>query len=184
MSSLKKELGARGYPEADEAERHSESASIGAELAMRAPAKKNASGSRSAAQARDGEAADTGLRILVVDDNVDSALTMAALLSMYGHEVRTAHDGLQALDEVGSFRPDVVILDIGMPKMNGYTVAMRIRERTGEAQPLLIAVTGWGQEEDRRRSKAAGIDHHLVKPVDPAALSTLLGTRPAGHTLH
>ena len=120
----------------------------------------------------------------MVDDNVDSAITMAALLAMYGHEVRTAHDGLQALDEMKTFRPDVAILDIGMPKMTGYTVAKRIRERTDEPQPLLIAVTGWGQDEDRQRSKEAGFDHHLVKPVDPAALSALLSTRPANHTLH
>ena len=128
--------------------------------------------------------ASSALRILVVDDNVDSALTMAALLAMYGHEVCTAHDGLEALEEMRRFKPDVAILDIGMPKMNGYSVAERIRRGSREAQPLLIAVTGWGQEEDRHRSKAAGFDHHLVKPVDPAALSAILAARPASSTLH
>jgi CheY-like chemotaxis protein len=124
------------------------------------------------------------LRILVVDDNIDSATTMAALLGMYGHELRTAHDGLQALEEVGRFHPHVVILDIGLPKMNGYTVASRIRQSSEIAQPLLIAVTGWGQEEDRLRSKAAGFDHHLVKPVDPPALIALLCPAANSRTVH
>jgi PAS domain S-box-containing protein len=124
------------------------------------------------------------LRILVVDDNVDSAVTLAALLGIHGHEVRTAHDGWQALEEVNAFKPDVAILDIGMPKMNGYTVAARIRERMDDVQPLLIAVTGWGQEEDRQRSKAAGFDHHLVKPVDPALLLELLASPSVRRTLH
>lgn len=136
------------------------------------------------AEARDRAEASSALRILVVDDNVDSALTMAALLAMYGHEVCTAHDGLDALEEMRRFKPDVAILDIGMPKMNGYSVAKNIRSRSNEAQPLLIAVTGWGQDKDRRRSKDAGFDHHLVKPVDPAALSALLSSRPLGSTLH
>jgi CheY-like chemotaxis protein len=136
---------------------------------------------------RSGDAIDVvaqSLRILVVDDNVDSAFTMATLLSLQGHDVRTAHDGMQALQEVNRFHPDVAILDIGMPKLNGYAVAKRIRERMNEAQPLLIAVTGWGQEEDRQRSSAAGFDHHLVKPVDPAVLTSLLRTRVAPRTLH
>jgi CheY-like chemotaxis protein len=123
---------------------------------------------------RKSDALSHRLRVLVVDDNVDSALTMGALLSMHGHDVRTAHDGLHALEEVNRFKPDVAILDIGMPGMNGYTVAKRIRERMVDAQLLLIAVTGWGQEEDRQRSRAAGFDHHLVKPVDPSELMSLL----------
>jgi CheY-like chemotaxis protein len=125
----------------------------------------------------------TRLHIMVVDDNVDAATTLAALLGMQGHEVRTAHDGIEALDMLRDFAPDVAILDIGMPKMNGYTLAARIRENMREAQPLLIAVTGWGQEDARRRSKAAGFDHHLVKPVDPGALAALLAV-PSGRTLH
>lgn len=124
------------------------------------------------------------LRVLVVDDNVDSAITMAALLGMHGHDVRTAHDGVQALEEVERFKPDVVILDIGMPRMNGYTAAARIRERMDDVQPLLIAVTGWGQAEDRHRSKAAGFDHHLVKPVDPAVLFELLASPSWRGSLH
>jgi CheY-like chemotaxis protein len=122
------------------------------------------------------------LRIVVADDNIDAALTLAALLGLQGHDVRTAHDGMQALDEVMRFEPHVVILDIGMPGMNGYKVAATLRE--SDSDVLLIAVTGWGQEEDRHRSKAAGFDHHLVKPVDFTILSELLATRAARRTLH
>ena len=166
-------------------EARSEGRNLGAEFVVRLPAPRKAGArARGESPASDREAPTTSLRILVVDDNVDAAATMAELLAMYGHDVRTAFDGLQALEEMNGFKPDVVVLDIGMPKMNGYTVAKRIRERMDEAQPLLIAVTGWGQEEDRMRSKAAGFDHHLVKPVDPSELLALLCTRPAGHTLH
>ena len=122
------------------------------------------------------------LRIVVADDNIDAALTLAALLGLQGHDVRTAHDGMQALDEVMRFEPHVVILDIGMPGMNGYKVAAELRERNVDV--LLIAVTGWGQEEDRHRSRAAGFDHHLVKPVDFRTLSELLAARASGRTLH
>ena len=157
----------------------------GAEFVVRLPAlSRQRAGAGTQERKLGADGAETALRILVVDDNVDSAVTMAALLGMYGHDVRTAHDGVQALEEARRFAPDVVILDIGLPKMNGYTVACRIRERTDALQPLLIAVTGWGQEEDRLRSKAAGFDHHLVKPVDPTALIALLTPRPASSTLH
>ena len=133
--------------------------------------------------ARDsGSAASEPLRIVVADDNVDAALTLGALLGLQGHDIRTAHDGMQALDEVMRFDPHVVILDIGMPGMNGYKVAAAVRERNPGV--LLIAVTGWGQEEDRHRSKAAGFDHHLVKPVDFSVLSELLAARAAARTLH
>ena len=138
---------------------------------------------RDKAGARDADVVATEpLRIVVADDNVDAALTLGALLGLQGHEVRTAHDGMQALDEVMRFEPHVVILDIGMPGMNGYKVAAAVRERNPGV--LLIAVTGWGQEEDRHRSKAAGFDHHLVKPVDFSVLSDLLAARAAGVTLH
>jgi CheY-like chemotaxis protein len=122
------------------------------------------------------------LRIVIADDNIDAALTLAALLGLQGHDVRTAHDGMQALDEVMRFEPHVVILDIGMPGMNGYKVASELRERNLDV--LLIAITGWGQEEDRQRSRAAGFDHHLVKPVDFTTLSELLAARAAARTLH
>ena len=166
-------------------EAHSEGPNMGSEFVVRLPA---ASRQRARPQGESADGAGTvrgaTLRILVVDDNVDSATTMAALLGMYGHELRMAHDGLQALEEVSRFQPHVVVLDIGLPKMNGYTVASRIRERADIPQPLLIAVTGWGQDEDRVRSKAAGFDHHLVKPVDPPALVALLCPAAASATIH
>ena len=135
------------------------------------------------ASARDSEeSAAEPLRVVVADDNIDAAMTLAALLGLQGHDVRTAHDGTQALEEVLRFEPHVVILDIGMPGMNGYKVASALRDRNLDV--MLIAVTGWGQEEDRHRSKAAGFDHHLVKPVDFTTLSDLLAQRAAGRTLH
>jgi len=113
-------------------------------------------------------------RILVVDDNVDSAVSLAMLLRLNGHEVYTAHDGLEAVEATAKFQPDVILLDIGLPKLNGYEAARRIREQQGSRKPILVALTGWGQEEDRRRSSEAGFDAHIVKPVDLDALSNLL----------
>lgn len=107
----------------------------------------------------------TSRRVLVVDDNADSAEMISLSLRFAGHEVQTALDGNQALTAAATFAPDVVLLDIGLPVLNGYEVAQRIRAGSGP-QPLLVALTGWGQDEDRRRSAAAGFDAHLVKPVD------------------
>jgi PAS domain S-box-containing protein len=118
-------------------------------------------------------AAPARTRILVVDDNRDSADSLAMLLRLTGHEVHVAHDGLEAVGGAEVFRPDVVLLDIGLPKLNGYEVARRIRRERGDGV-VLIALTGWGQEEDRARSKEAGFDHHLTKPVDLDALQELL----------
>jgi CheY-like chemotaxis protein len=113
-------------------------------------------------------------RILVVDDNRDSASSLALLLRIMGNETQTAHDGLEALDVAAAFRPDVALLDIGMPKLNGYDAARRIREQPWGKGIVLVAVTGWGQEDDRRRSEEAGFDLHIVKPVEPSALERLL----------
>ena len=113
-------------------------------------------------------------RILVVDDNHDSALSQAMMLSIMGHETRTAHDGESAVVCAESFLPEVVLLDIGLPKLNGYEVAQRIREQPWGASMFLIAVTGWGQEEDRQRSTEVGLNVHMVKPVEPAALEKIL----------
>jgi CheY-like chemotaxis protein len=113
-------------------------------------------------------------RILVVDDNKDGADSLAMMLRVMGHDTRTAHDGFAALEAAAAFRPDVVLLDIGLPKLNGYDVARRIREQPWGEGMVLIAQTGWGQEEDKCRSKEAGFNFHLVKPVDPAALEKLL----------
>jgi CheY-like chemotaxis protein len=118
--------------------------------------------------------AKQGFRILVVDDNHDSALSLAMLLSIMGHDTRTAHDGESALATAESFLPEVVLLDIGLPKLNGYEVAQRIREQAWGQSMYLIAVTGWGQDEDRQRSTEVGLNAHMVKPVEADALEKLL----------
>jgi PAS domain S-box-containing protein len=120
-----------------------------------------------------------GCRILVVDDNQDAALSLAMLLEMSGHEVRTAFDGLEAIEVAAEVRPEIVLMDLGMPKLNGYEAASRIRRQPWGGRMTLIALTGWGQEEDRRRSTEAGFDGHLVKPVDCIALMKLLASLPA-----
>jgi signal transduction histidine kinase/CheY-like chemotaxis protein len=113
-------------------------------------------------------------RILVVDDNRDSTDSLAALLRLMGHDVHTAYDGLEAVQAAATWRPDVVLLDIGLPRMNGHEVAGRIREQPCGTGMALIALTGWGTEEDKRRALEAGFDHHLTKAVGPAALEKLL----------
>ncbi len=114
-------------------------------------------------------------RVLVVDDNADAANSLARLLTrLYGQDVRVSNDGASALEAAEEFRPEVVLLDIGMPEMDGYEVARRLRSRPGFEQTLLVALTGWGQQSDRRRSAEAGFDRHLVKPVDPELLEDLL----------
>jgi PAS domain S-box-containing protein len=115
----------------------------------------------------------TRTRILVVDDNRDAAESLAVLLRMIGHEVHTAHDGVQAVEKAAALRPSVVLLDIGLPKLNGYEAARRIRQAHG-AGVKLIALTGWGQEANRRQSREVGFDHHLTKPVEFDALQRLL----------
>ena len=117
-------------------------------------------------------------RILIVDDNIDAAETLAVLLRTGEHEVRLARDGISALDIARSYRPDVVLLDIGLPGLNGYEVARRLRNDGTLKQTLLVAVSGYGQEEDRKRSGQSGFDHHLIKPVDFNVLRALL----ASHT--
>jgi signal transduction histidine kinase len=117
-------------------------------------------------------------RILIVDDNMDAAASLGLLLRLTGNDIRTAHDGLDALRVAEEFLPDVVVLDIGLPKMDGYEVARRIRRAPWGEEMVLIAVTGWGQEADRHRSRESGFDHHLVKPVDPAALIQLMINSP------
>jgi CheY-like chemotaxis protein len=112
--------------------------------------------------------------VLVADDHQDNADSLGMMLRVMGHEVRTAHDGYEAVQAAAAFRPEVALLDIGMPKMNGFEAARHIRERPWGREIALIAMTGWGQEEDRRRSLEAGFDQHVVKPVDPHRLQGLL----------
>lgn len=120
-------------------------------------------------------------RVLVIDDNYDVAVTLAALVRHSGHDVRTAHDGPSAIDLARSYTPDLVLIDIGLPGMDGYEVARRLRQEVGLAHAMLAALTGFGQEEDRRRSEEAGFDQHLVKPIRTETLLHLLSvaTRPA-----
>ena len=113
-------------------------------------------------------------RILVVDDNRDAAMSLAIMLKLMGNETKTAYDGLEALDVAAAFRPDMVMLDIGMPKLNGFDTAQRMRQHTWGKHTVLVALTGWGQEEDKRRSLEAGFNFHMVKPVDLAAIEKLL----------
>jgi two-component system, chemotaxis family, CheB/CheR fusion protein len=129
-----------------------------------------------------GSAATAPLRILIVDDNRDSAEMLAMLLEYSGHVIHKAHDGLAAVHAAITLDPDVILLDIGLPVLNGYEAARRIRElqESQARRPVLVALTGLGQDEDRRRSEEAGFDAHLVKPVDDATLNSLLATLAAG----
>jgi CheY-like chemotaxis protein len=113
-------------------------------------------------------------RVLVVDDLHDSADTLAMLLRLHGHDVQTAYDGEEAVSRAGEFRPDVILLDLGMPRMGGDLACRVIRAQPWGKSMRIIAVTGWGQASDRQRTEAAGFDDHLVKPVDPAVLIGLL----------
>jgi PAS domain S-box-containing protein len=113
-------------------------------------------------------------RILVVDDNRDSATSLATLLKLMGNDTQTAYDGKEAVEMAAKYKPDVILLDIGLPKMNGYAACQAIREQPWAKTIVIVALTGWGQEEDRRKSKDAGFDGHMVKPVDHAALMNLL----------
>jgi CheY-like chemotaxis protein len=119
-------------------------------------------------------AAGARRRILVVDDNRDAAESLAMLLRLGGNEVETAFDGLAAVEMARRCRPELILLDIGMPKLDGYDACRRIREHAWGKQMMIVAMTGWGQSEDRRKSEAAGFDAHLVKPVAASALQQLL----------
>nr|MBA2320845.1 response regulator [Deltaproteobacteria bacterium] len=125
------------------------------------------------------ERAGGPLRVLVVDDNVDAAEAIALMLGLEGHAVRVAHDGRSALALAAEEAPDVVLLDIGMPGMNGYEVARELRDRAARPRPFLVALTGWGADSDRSRSRDAGFDEHLVKPVDVHDLVALLARATA-----
>ena len=123
------------------------------------------------------------LRVLIVDDNRDAADSVAMMLELEGHDVRTAYTGRAALELGNAFEPQVVLLDIGLPGLDGHEVCRQIRARAWGERSVLIALTGWGQTDDRRRSHAAGFDHHLVKPIDFDALSALL-PRGATENMH
>jgi CheY-like chemotaxis protein len=117
-------------------------------------------------------------RVLVADDNDDSATTLSILLEMLGNDVRIAHDGEQAVRMAREFGPDAILLDIGMPKMNGYDACERLRSSPETSRAYMVALTGWDQDEVRARAMAAGFDRHLVKPVEPAMLEALICALP------
>jgi CheY-like chemotaxis protein len=114
--------------------------------------------------------------VLVVDDSHDAAESLAMLLELEGHEIHTAHDGAEAVRTAERVRPDVVLMDIGLPIVNGYEACRLIRTQAWGASMVMVALTGWGQEDDREQSRAAGFDLHLVKPVDHAELSRVISS--------
>jgi PAS domain S-box-containing protein len=146
----------------------------GSEFIVRLPSAKRASGiSQTGTGNSDSVAAFSKRRILIVDDNQDSAKSLAMLLRLMGNEVHAAFDGIEAVGAATTFQPNLMLLDIGLPKLNGYDVARRIRVEHGN-EVVLVALTGWGQDEDRRRSREAGFDHHLTKPIEFGALQAIL----------
>jgi PAS domain S-box-containing protein len=160
-------------------EAHSEGAGLGSEFTLYLPLAGETEGSVAVdeviATAEPSPAATGVLRIAVVDDNEDSADSLAMLLEMQGHEVRVANDGLGAVTLLSDFRPHAVLLDIGLPGIDGFEVARRVRAQPWGQGMLLIALTGWGQQQDKDATAQAGFDHHLVKPVDPDDLAPMLG---------
>jgi PAS domain S-box-containing protein len=153
---------------------HSEGLDRGSEFVVRLPRDAAKEVPRTPNNSPPGEQPRRRLRVLVVDDNRDAAESMGILIELWGHEVKRAYDGPAALDMSNAYGPDVIFLDIGLPGMDGYEVAASLRARPESSRSVLVAVTGYGQEEDRRRSRRAGFDHHLVKPVSPETLRLLL----------
>jgi len=157
-------------------EARSDGLNQGSEFVVRLPLAAEVSVPEPARPSASEQKAATKCRILIVDDNRDSADSLAMLLKLMGNEVGVAYDGEQALEVAAALRPDVALLDIGMPKLNGYDACRRIRQESWGRDMFLIALTGWGQEEDRRRTQEAGFNQHIVKPVDPNALLALLSS--------
>jgi PAS domain S-box-containing protein len=149
---------------------------LGSEFIVRLPASTGPAEVPAPLEVEESPMSTTRLRVLVADDNLDSAKLSATLIGLWGHEAYQAHAGRDALELAERYRPDVALLDIGMPDLDGYQVAAAIRKAAWGHPMLLIAVTGWGREEDKQRALSAGFDHHLTKPIDPAKLEALLLT--------
>jgi CheY-like chemotaxis protein len=149
-----------------------------AEFAVRLPVVRAASPARKPAQAAAEDDAEPAVphRILIADDNVDSAESMGMLLRLMGNDVRIASDGLEAVEQAAQFQPDIVLMDIGMPRLDGYEAARRIRNQDWSRDTLLVAVTGWGPSDDSEEATAAGFDRHFTKPLDPAELRRLVSS--------
>jgi len=153
----------------------------GSEFVVRLPVDVEASRPQAADKQQEPAAPKSSLRILIVDDSKDGADSLAMVLKMMGNDTRTAYDGKEGVELAEEFRPEVVLFDIGMPKLNGYEACRLIRKQPWGRKVIVIAVTGWGQEDDRQRSHDAGFDHHMVKPVDPQALMKMLAGLDVGH---
>jgi signal transduction histidine kinase/DNA-binding response OmpR family regulator len=162
----------------------SEGLDRGSEFVVRLPAMPAAPPVREASPAPEVSSAARGAKVLIVDDNVDAAESLAELLGLWGHDVCTAHNGAAALQSAARCTPEVVLLDIGLPGMDGYEVARQLRQQASLSATRLIALTGYGQDEDRCRSEEAGFCFHLTKPVDPEKLQQLLATLPASDPVH
>jgi PAS domain S-box-containing protein len=159
-------------------EARSEGLGKGSEFIIRLPAVATASNDGAQVGVEPHRSKRIGRRVVVVDDNHDAAATLSTMLRMMGSEVSTAYDGETGIAAAAEMRPQLILLDIGMPKLNGYDAARRIRGEPWGRLVTLVALTGWGQEEDRRKSEEAGFDFHLVKPVEPSALEQLLASVP------
>jgi CheY-like chemotaxis protein len=146
-------------------EAHSDGLGQGSEFVVRLPLAEGGESIEDAPPVDGIEVTDQPKRVLIVDDNHDHASSLALLLELVGHTVRSVHDGPSALTAAGDFRPEVALIDIGLPGLNGYEVARTLRADERHRDVVLIAQTGWGQEDDRRRTREVGFDHHLVKPV-------------------
>jgi CheY-like chemotaxis protein len=157
----------------------------GSEFTVRLPVSKTAISAAATKPSSNSQHVNTTRRkILVVDDNVDAAVTITALLKAWGHEVHAAYSGPSALDAVRSFRPEIILLDIGLPGMSGYDVARNLRADPAAQGIIIAALTGYGQHSDRQRSWEAGFDYHLTKPPDPNLLESLLASpRPRDQSL-
>jgi PAS domain S-box-containing protein len=155
-------------------EARSQGSGAGSEFIVRLRTASQAAQAADSGTAEKEPARPVSRRILVADDNKDSATSLALILSMMGHETKTANDGVEALEVGDEFRPEVALVDIGMPKLNGYDTARQMRQKPWGRNALLVALTGWGQEDDLRRSSDAGFDTHLVKPVDVAEIVELV----------
>jgi CheY-like chemotaxis protein len=152
----------------------SEGAGMGSEFIVRLPVDKNSAVEGVASASQPEQDSNLPLRILIVDDNRDSADSLSMVLKIMGNDTRTAYDGEEAVAAAAEFRPRVILLDIGLPKLNGYETCRRIREQKDGMSMVIIAQTGWGQAEDRQRTRDAGFDYHMVKPVDLNELQKLL----------
>ena len=160
-------------------EAHSAGVGLGSEFVVRLPVTHEAAQPQPTAQPHESLRTTTARRVLLVDDNRDAAESLAMLLKLSGHDTHIAHDGLEAVEKAALLIPDIILLDIGLPKINGFEAARRIRKQSQSKRPVLVALTGWGQDADRQRSREAGFDAHVVKPVDPNVLANLLFEFPA-----